>query len=290
MNKYILVLLFCVLGLVSCGDKNKIPTNEIHYTTIDNDVLPLENLLNFGEGRIVSNSYVQDKNLCILKFDKEVTQIWEGAFYGCSNLTSISIPPSIMKIGRFAFRGCSNLTSISIPPSVSEIGRCAFSGCSSLTSISIPPSVTEIGKWAHSGCSNLTRISIPPSVTEIGYEAFRDCSSLTNVVVSNDNKVYDSREDCNAIIHTESNTLICGCKNTVIPSSVTEIGHHAFWDTCYKEDGELKGVTVANVAVSEEDFSSLEIGDDWIPKYDYLLFKKAIEVNYSAERQAMPAK
>ncbi len=73
-----------------------------------------------------------------------------------------------------------------------------------------------------------------------------------------------------------------------IPSSVKHIGHHAFWDTCYKEDGELKGVTVANVAVSEEDFTSLEIGDDWIPKYDYLLFKKAIDVNYSAQRQAMP--
>ena len=106
MNKYILVLLFCVLGLVSCGDKNKIPTNEIHYTTIDNEVLTLENLLNFGEERIVSNSYVQDKNLYILKFDKEVTQIWEGTFYGCSNLTSISIPPSVMKIGRFAFIDC----------------------------------------------------------------------------------------------------------------------------------------------------------------------------------------
>ena len=73
-----------------------------------------------------------------------------------------------------------------------------------------------------------------------------------------------------------------------IPSSVTYVGHHAFWDTCYKEDGELKGVTVANVAVAEDDFTSLEIGDDWIPKYDYLLFKKAIPVSYSAERQPMP--
>ena len=73
-----------------------------------------------------------------------------------------------------------------------------------------------------------------------------------------------------------------------IPSSVTYVGHHAFWDTCYKEDGELKGVTVANVAVAEDDFTSLEIGDDWIPKYDYLLFKKAIDVNYSAQRQPMP--
>ena len=74
-----------------------------------------------------------------------------------------------------------------------------------------------------------------------------------------------------------------------IPSSVTNIGHHAFWDTCYKADGELKGVTTMYVAVSEDDFKSLDVGDDWIPKYDFLLFKKAIDVNYSVERQPMPA-
>ncbi len=73
-----------------------------------------------------------------------------------------------------------------------------------------------------------------------------------------------------------------------IPSSVTYVGHHAFWDTCYKEDGELKGVAVMHVAVSEEDFALLEVGDDWIPKYDYLLFKKAIPVSYSSVRKLMP--
>lgn len=75
-----------------------------------------------------------------------------------------------------------------------------------------------------------------------------------------------------------------------IPSSVTHIGHHAFWDDCYKEDGELKGVTVMNVAQSEEDFSKNTVGDDWLPEYDYLLFKKPIVVNYSVERQPMPTK
>lgn len=75
-----------------------------------------------------------------------------------------------------------------------------------------------------------------------------------------------------------------------VPSSVTHIGHHAFWDDCYKEDGELKGVTVMNVAQSEEDFSKNTVGDDWLPEYDYLLFKKPIEVNYSVERQPMPTK
>ena len=73
-----------------------------------------------------------------------------------------------------------------------------------------------------------------------------------------------------------------------IPSSVTEIGHHAFWDDCYKEDGTLKGVNVMNVAQSEEDFAALTIGDDWLPEYDHLFFKKPVDVNYSSQRQAMP--
>ncbi len=72
-----------------------------------------------------------------------------------------------------------------------------------------------------------------------------------------------------------------------IPESVKHIGHHAFWDTVYKENGELKGVTVVNVSRTEEDFTAdTEIGDDWLPKYDYLLFKKRIDVAYSSERQA----
>ena len=72
-----------------------------------------------------------------------------------------------------------------------------------------------------------------------------------------------------------------------IPSSVKTIGHHAFWDTCYKEGGEIKGVNEMNVAVSEEEFGKNTVGDDWVPKYDYLLFKKAVAINYSAERKSI---
>ena len=69
-----------------------------------------------------------------------------------------------------------------------------------------------------------------------------------------------------------------------IPDSVKYIGHHAFWDTVYKEDSNLCGVTEINVAVNEETFENIEKGDDWKPKYDYLLFKKSIDVKYEAER------
>ena len=126
------------------------------------------------------------------------------------------------------FSWCNALTSITIPNSVTEIGAWAFSGCEALTSINIPNSVTEIGAWAFSGCEALTSINIPESVTGIGEYAFIGCGELTSITVAEENKVYDSRNNCNAIIETKTNRLIQGCANTVITKSVTEIGDSAF--------------------------------------------------------------
>ena len=157
-----------------------------------------------------------------------VTSIGEYAFYACHPLTSITIPNSVTSIGDYAFSGCYSLTSITIPNSVTSIGHSAFSGCSSLTSITIPNSVTSIGDYAFSGCYSLTSITIPNSVTSIGHSAFSGCSSLTSMVVESGNSTYDSRENCNAIIETASNTLIAGCQNTIIPNNVISIGVQAF--------------------------------------------------------------
>ena len=159
---------------------------------------------------------------------ESVTKIENRAFNGCSGLISIVIPESVTEIGNEAFNGCSGLTSIVIPKSVTSIGIGAFCGCSGLTSIVIFESVTEIGSEAFNGCSGLTSIVIPKSVTSIGKGAFIGCSGLTSIVVSKDNKRYDSRENCNAIIDTESNELISGCSGTEIPKSVTSIGEGAF--------------------------------------------------------------
>ena len=113
---------------------------------------------------------------------------------------------------------------------VTSIGNEVFFGCSELTSIEIPSSVTSIGNLAFSGCSGLTGIEIPSSVTKIGEAAFSGCSRLTSINVEAGNEVYDSRDNCNAIIKKATNTLIQGCKNTKIPSSVTSIGNYAFYD------------------------------------------------------------
>ena len=158
-----------------------------------------------------------------------VTEIGYQAFEECSGLTSITLPKSVTKIGNCAFSGCSGLTSITIPESVTEIGDSAFSYCSDLTSITLPKNVTKIGSEAFSGCSGLTSITLPDSVTEIGAGVFAACSNLESIKVNENNKVYDSRENCNAIIKKSSNTLIAGCKNTKVPSGVTKIGDDAFY-------------------------------------------------------------
>ena len=166
--------------------------------------------------------------LTSLIIPNKVTSIGDDAFNGCTGLTSVTIPNKVTSIGNYAFRNCSGLTSVTIPNSVTGIGFRAFEGCSNLTSVTIPNSVTTIGNSAFLDCYGLTSVTIPNSVTSIGADAFSMCSGLTSISVENGNAVYDSRDNCNAIIYTTINTLIAGCKNTVIPNSVTSIGVYAF--------------------------------------------------------------
>ena len=203
-----------------------------------------------------------------------VTSIGEKAFYECDDLTSVTIPNSVTSIGESAFARCKGLTEIKvsegnpvydsregcnaiietasntllygckntiIPNSVTSLGDYAFESCSGLTSVTIPNSVTSIGERAFFSCDGLTSVTIPNSVTSIGYAAFGGCDGLTEMKVDANNSKYDSREGCNAIIETSSNTLISGCLTTVIPNSVTSIGPFAF-AYCY----DLTSVTIPN--------------------------------------------
>lgn len=157
-----------------------------------------------------------------------VTNISNNAFLSCISLSSVTIPSSVTSIGSYAFEGCSSLTSIDIPSGVTSIGESSFQACSSLTSINIPSGVTSIEKSVFRDCCSLSSITIPASVTKIKGKSFYNCSSLISIVVEKGNTIYDSRDNCNAIILTKKNQIITGCQNTVIPNSVTSIGSNAF--------------------------------------------------------------
>lgn len=112
---------------------------------------------------------------------------------------------------------------------VTSIGYFAFNENKELTSVTIPNSVTHISSRAFRKCTKLKSITIPKSVTRIDDSILDSCINITSIIVDKNNKIYDSRNNCNAIIHTETNELIQGCKNTTIPNTVTRIGDNAFY-------------------------------------------------------------
>ena len=142
------------------------------------------------------------------------------------------------------------LKSIILPQNVTTIEDGAFKDCSVLTSIEIPNNATSIGWCAFEGCKALTYITIPDDVNSIEANAFQYCSGLTSITVESGNQYYDSRNNCNAIIEKSTNTLIIGCKNSIIPNSVTSIGSSAF-----RYCSGLTSITIPNSVTSISDYT-----------------------------------
>ena len=157
-----------------------------------------------------------------------ITTIDAFAFYYCTNLTDVVIPDSVTTINDHAFHNCYKLQTIDFSDSLVTLGNCALSSCTSLTSVELPPTLKSIGNTAFSNCVELTDIRLSASITHIGEDTFSHCNNLLSISVDEDNTVYDSRENCNAIIETATNSLLKGCINTKIPNTVTSISTNAF--------------------------------------------------------------
>ena len=244
MKKFLLLFALAVVAM-SCGDH--CPSNEIWYTNGSTTEPTTPNKTNVFGANILSNTYSEDSEHWVIKFDGDVTSIGEWAFAHCSSLTSITIPDSVTTIGKWAFEGCNSLISVTIPDSVTTIGDCAFRDCSSLTRFNckyasedgrcliidgtlisfapaglaeytIPDSVTTIGDCAFRGCSSLTSVTIGSSVTTIEGTAFSDCRSLTSIAIP------DSVTTIAGYAFSDCRSLT----SITIPDSVTIIGYEAF--------------------------------------------------------------
>ena len=149
----------------------------------------------------------------------------------------------------------------------------------------IPETVTKIGELAFN-YANLVKVYMPEGVKTIETLAFFKSTSLAEVITYSAGGEYKSLPEGLEYIGSDAFSYDQALTYVFIPESVTFIGHHAFWDTCYKDNGEVKGVAVMNVAKSEDAFKAgVEQGDQWLPKYDWMLLKKTIDVNYSAQRE-----
>lgn len=177
-----------------------------------NGLKPLNVLGNVG------NKLVDNDNETSESYSSGLVSIGEGAFFGCSALTEITLPDSVTEIDAKAFRDCTSLESVSFSENLTSIGDGAFFGCSSLKSAEIPESVTEIGSSAFEGCTSLESVNIPDGISEIKENTFKDCTSLTSVSFS---------ENLTSI----GDGAFFGCsslKSAEIPESVTDIGDKAF--------------------------------------------------------------
>ncbi len=181
-----------------------------------------------GHGDNCTGTLAIPESIIVNGIEFSVTAIGGDAFKDCSGLTgALTIPNSITTIGIQAFRDCHNITTVTLSNSLTELGRYAFSFCYNLGSIVIPSSLTELSGNTFYECRSMTSLHIPATLTSISQD-FDRCSGLTTITVDADNPVYDSRNNCNAIIKTTTNTLVQGCQTTVIPTSVTAIGASAF--------------------------------------------------------------
>lgn len=251
--------------ITSDSTVNVVPANkqESFYQIFKDSILLIPSSVEYGKRfyRVISIEEKAFSTWCgfrSLVISDGIEAIHNRAFAGCTNLRAVTIPKSVKNIGDNPFAYCFNLDSINvneenalfdsrdgcnaiirkkdnallcacksteIPSSVETIVSYAFRGCL-MREIKLPVGLKTIMEYAIYDCPNLDRIHIPSSVEQIYPRAFSMCDNIESISVDRNNPVYDSRNNCNAIL--ENDRLIIGCYTSRIPSGITEIGEGAF--------------------------------------------------------------
>ncbi len=168
-----------------------------------------------------------------------------------------------------------------IPSTVTTIGELAFA-YSNIVDLYIPEGVTRMENMAIFKNTVLTNIFSYQTDTSVTDTSFKGIDNMSNIYSSLPEGLEFIGSDC--MYYTRALTYM------YIPSSIKEIKHHAFWDACYKENDEICGISSINTGLDEASFENdVTIGQQWRPQYDYMLFKKSVDVNYSADRKSQVA-
>ena len=186
----------------------------------------------------IGNFAFADSDIKSLVIPKTVTSIGRDIFYYCRNLSELSVEEgnptfdsrencnAINETAKNMLRiGCCSSV---VPNSIVEIGELAFSGVAGLTSVDLPDGVKRIGNYAFWADEGLTSIHLAKTVVELGVGPFVGCNNIKKFTIDPENPIYDSRDNCNAIIEKATNTLIQGFGTTVIPETVEKIAPLAF--------------------------------------------------------------
>lgn len=229
MKKILVSLVFCFVALAS--EAANFTVNGIYYYTIDKERVGVS-----------------------VDYDMDPTTYEITYHYYTGSLTipsSVTYDEKTYKVSRVYLWGCSELTSISLPSTLEEIAEGGFADCSQLTQITLPDSLKKIGRFAFQGCDNIKEITIPTSVREIGQDAFR-LSGIEKLVIkdmaawcgvkktggfiNSNTKVFLNEEEIKDLVVPDGVTIIepntfngfKSIETVYIPESVDSIGDNAF--------------------------------------------------------------
>lgn len=194
----------------------------------ENPVYQFEGGMLLADDNTTLVAYLGDRNVAKVTIPSTIQIIFCRAFEACDWLTEVSIPNAVTTIGESAFYRCYALSDIELPNSIKRIEMFAFEDCESIESIDIQEGTEFVGHGAFAKCGKMTSINFPSTATTIEDWVLMGCKSLQKIVVGDNNPTYDSRNGCNALIETSTNTLLYGCSNTVIPESVSAIDMMSF--------------------------------------------------------------